>query len=76
MVGVTKKGSSGGGVLLRETRQTQLPKGGLRTSNLGTTPYTSRARSIPLSPNLHKEEVDSVETGLHQRSRRPWVASY
>lgn len=76
MVGVTKKGGGRGGVVLRETRQTQLPKGGLGTSNLATTPYASRARSIPSSPNLHKEEVDNVETGLHQRSRRPRVASY
>ena len=53
------------GAELRETRQTQLPNGGLRTSNLATTPYTSRARSIQLSPSLHKEELDNVETGLY-----------
>lgn len=64
VVGVTKKGGRGVGVL-RETRQTQLPNGGLRTSNLATTPYTSRARAIQLSPSLHKEELDNVETGLH-----------
>lgn len=78
MVGVTKGQQWGERRGLLRNKADSTAKGGLGTSNLATTPYTSRARSIPSSPIyiIYIRKVDNVETGLHQRSRRPQVASY
>lgn len=58
------------------TRQCNRQKGGPRTSNLAVMPHTSKAKSIQLFPNLHKERiVQSLKMGLQWRPRRPFVAS-
>lgn len=40
-----------------DTRQTPLTKGCPRTSNLTTTPHTSKARSIQLFPSPHQGRI-------------------
>ena len=53
-----KKGKQGG---------YNCPKGGPRNSDLAPTPYTSKARSIQLLPNLHKGKIrQSLEMGASQ----------